>query len=189
MWTPWRIDGLARLGQLAVAAGLGGQVDDHGAGAHRLDHVGGDQDRRGPAGDERGGDDDVGVGDVLGQRAPARGGGSPRRAPWRSRRAVSASSSGSSISRNFAPRLSTCSLTTGRTSNARHDRAEPAGGGDGLQAGHAGAQDQHLGRRRRCRRRSSAAGRSAGARSRPGAPRGSRRRWPARTARPSTGPA
>ena len=30
--------GLARLGQLAVAAGLGGQVDDHRAGAHRLDH-------------------------------------------------------------------------------------------------------------------------------------------------------
>ncbi len=61
-------DGLAGHGQLAVAARLGGQVDDHRAGPHRGDHVGGDELRRGAARHERGRDDDVAAGDVLGEQ-------------------------------------------------------------------------------------------------------------------------
>ena len=44
-------DLLARLGQLAVAAGLGGEVDDHRAGPHRRDRARRDQPRGRPAGD------------------------------------------------------------------------------------------------------------------------------------------
>ena len=111
-------DRLARLGQLAVAAGLGGQVDDHRARPHGLDGGGRDQPRRRPAGHERGGDDDVGVGDVALEQAlllrlllgRERGGVAARvlrrrRPPARARRSA-------------APRLCTCSLTTGRVSNA-----------------------------------------------------------------------
>ena len=37
MRTPFVVDGLAGARQLAVAAALGGKVDDHGAGLHALD--------------------------------------------------------------------------------------------------------------------------------------------------------
>src|SRR6187549_461391 len=61
-------DRLPRPGQLAVAAGLGGEVDDHRAGLHGAHGVGGDQARRRAAGDRGGGDDDVLLGDVLADR-------------------------------------------------------------------------------------------------------------------------
>src|SRR4029079_19754591 len=57
--------GLAELGELAVAAGLDGEVDDDGAGLHRAHRVRADELRRGTAGDERGRDHDVGFGDLL----------------------------------------------------------------------------------------------------------------------------
>ena len=53
------LDLVAGFGQLAVAAGLGGQVDDDGARPHRLDGRGGNQLRRRTAGHERRRDDDV----------------------------------------------------------------------------------------------------------------------------------
>ena len=52
----------------AVPAALGGQVDDHGARAHRCNHRLGDEDRRRPTRNLRSGDDDVGTGDVLGDQ-------------------------------------------------------------------------------------------------------------------------
>ena len=57
---------LAGLGQLAVAALFSRQVDDHAARLHRLHHLGGDEARRGLAGDQRGGDDDVHLLGLLG---------------------------------------------------------------------------------------------------------------------------
>ena len=66
-------------------------------------------------------------------------------------------------------------------------RAQPLGGRERLQARHADAEHEHLGRAGSCRRRSSASGRSARAPRRPAARRGSRRRCSARRARPSTG--
>ena len=54
-------DDLARHRELAVAALLGGHVDDDAALLHRLDHLFRDQLRRGLAGNQRGRDDDVDV--------------------------------------------------------------------------------------------------------------------------------
>ena len=50
----------------------------------------------------------------------------------------------SSASTKVAPRLCTCSRAAGRTSNAETTRAEAARGGDGLEPGDAGAEDEHL---------------------------------------------
>ena len=56
------------LGELAVAAGLPGQVHHHAAGLHRFDRRGGHQPRRGPARHQRGGDHHVEAADRLFQR-------------------------------------------------------------------------------------------------------------------------
>src|SRR5574344_1025165 len=53
--------GLIGHGQCAVAALLCGHTDDDAAGLHAAHHLGGDQLGRGFAGNEGGGDDDVGV--------------------------------------------------------------------------------------------------------------------------------
>jgi hypothetical protein len=58
-------DLLVGHGQVAVAAALGREVDDDRAALHHLDHVLGPELRRGPAGDQRGGDDDVDLGGKL----------------------------------------------------------------------------------------------------------------------------
>ena len=68
MRTPLCVDDLARLRQLAVAAALGREVDDDRAGLHALDHGARDQPRRRAAGDQRRGDDDVLVLDVVGDQ-------------------------------------------------------------------------------------------------------------------------
>ncbi|KAF0957875.1 hypothetical protein MLGJGCBP_09707 [Rhodococcus sp. T7] len=52
-------DGLTGFGELAVAAGLAGQVDHHTAGFHALHRGGGHQPGGRPAGDQGGGDDHV----------------------------------------------------------------------------------------------------------------------------------
>src|SRR5271157_2172841 len=66
-------DGLrdAGPGQLAVAAGGGGEIDEDGAGAHGFDGGAADEARSRPAGDLRGGDDDVGVGGGSGDEVAA----------------------------------------------------------------------------------------------------------------------
>src|ERR1700674_3290870 len=74
-------DVLPRLGELDVAARLGGQVDDDRPAAHALDHVGGDEKWRAAAGDGGGGDDHVGLGD--GPPGGAEGWGSPAAPPRR----------------------------------------------------------------------------------------------------------
>src|SRR5215217_573030 len=53
-------------GATETSTGGGGQVDDHAAGPHRGHHVPGDQPRGRPAGDQRGGDDDVDVRRLFG---------------------------------------------------------------------------------------------------------------------------
>ena len=57
-------DFLAGLGQLAVPARLGGEVDDDRAGAHGLDHLLGDQAWRRTPWDQGGGDDRIGLSDA-----------------------------------------------------------------------------------------------------------------------------
>src|SRR5690606_36333313 len=60
------LHGLAGLAVLAVAAAFGGQVDDDGAVLHAVDLRLGNQLRRRPARDGGGGDDQIGLLDVLG---------------------------------------------------------------------------------------------------------------------------
>ena len=73
----------------------------------------------GPARNQRGGDHDVLLRQVLGPRAWPGGGGSPRSSPGRSRpRSPPPRVSSLSTITNEAPRLSTCSFTAGRTSVA-----------------------------------------------------------------------
>src|ERR1700722_5274130 len=54
--------------QFAVAAALGGEVDDDRTGGHTLHHVGGNQHRRFFAGNDGGGNYDVTFGDDAGQQ-------------------------------------------------------------------------------------------------------------------------
>ena len=65
---PLTIGDFAGLGALDIAAAFDGQVDHHRARFHRLHHVGGDKARRRPARDQRRGDDDVLLLDVLGHQ-------------------------------------------------------------------------------------------------------------------------
>src|SRR3546814_4658103 len=63
------VDGLARLRQLAVAAGLRGQVDDHAAGLHAGHHRCGNDHRRRAPGHRGGADDHVDALEVFAQRS------------------------------------------------------------------------------------------------------------------------
>ena len=66
-------DGLARLGQLAVAALFASHVDDDAARLHALHHLGGNQLGSRFARDQRGGDDDVAFLGLLGVHLALRG--------------------------------------------------------------------------------------------------------------------
>ena len=90
--TPLTHDDRSRLGQLAVAARLGRDVDDHRSGAHPAHHLVGDQLRRGPAGDCGSRDHAVGRRHTIGEqltlapllfppRAPSRTARSPPPSP------------------------------------------------------------------------------------------------------------
>ena len=68
IFTSWRTTVSPGHGQLAVAARLAGQVDDHRARLHPFDGLRGDEPRRRAPGDERGRDDDVEALDRVGQR-------------------------------------------------------------------------------------------------------------------------
>ena len=65
MVTPCLTTALPGLGQLAVAALLGRHVDDDASRLHRLHHLGGDELRRGLAGNQRRRDDDVDLARLL----------------------------------------------------------------------------------------------------------------------------
>ena len=181
--TPSRDDLLAGLRQLAVAAGLGGEVDDHRAGAHRLD-------RRLPGS----------------ASAPA-GRGSRAVVITTSKSAIRSSSSScccaccSGVSSRRVAALGLLAddaeveegraegldlLPDGRAHvEAGDDRAEAARRRDRLQAGDAGADHEHLRRRDRSgggrQHREEARQAVGGEQRRPC----SRRRSPATRARPS----
>ena len=140
---------LARLRALAVAARLGGEVDDDRAVAHVGHRVRGDQLRRRAAGDERGGDDDVGLGDLdlqrlalallllLGELARVAAGGL-------------GVADALDLEELRAQRLDLL-LDRGADVEGGHDRAEAPRGGDRLQPGDARAEHEHLGGRDRAR--------------------------------------
>ena len=112
MVTPptWMVSPGSRV--LAVAAALGGQIDDHRAGLHAGDLRLADQLGRGLAGDGGGGDDQVGGLDVLGQRRVDLG-----LFLGRQRAGVAALAGGvdAGVDEGGA-RDSACSLVSGRTS-------------------------------------------------------------------------
>ncbi len=149
-----RNDFLVRLGQLAVAATLGGKVDDDRTGFHQLDHVLGPQHRRGPVRDQGGGDDDVDVRRQFAELLQLRFtelGARGRRIAAR-RRAVGLGfgevqvdelgAHGFDLLCHFGPHVERIG-----------DRTQRGRGSDGGQTGHAGADDQHLGRGHLARRR------------------------------------
>ena len=139
-------DLLARLGQLAVAAGLGGEVDDAAARAHVRDRRGGDEPRRRAARDERGRDHDVEVGQALLERRLL------LRLLLR-RQLVRVAALGllavTPSSRKRAPSDSTCSFTAGRTSNAETTAPRRRAVAIACRPGDAGAEHEHAGRRDR----------------------------------------
>ena len=146
-------DHFARDRALDIAALLDGQVDDHAARLHRRDLRITDQARRRPAGDQRGGDDDVLLGNVrrdqlgLGRlifvghfRGIATG--------------AFALDAGHLLheDRLGAERFD---LLLGRGAHVgrTHLRTQPPRGGDRLKTGHAHAHDEAFGRRHGARRR------------------------------------
>ncbi len=139
------LDRLARLGQVAVAAGLGGQVDHHRARLHRLDHVLEPQLGRRLAGDERGGDDDVDLGRLLAEQGHL--GVDELLAHLLGVAALALARLGDLDGQELgAHRLH---LIGGRGADVEgaDDRAQALGGAERGQAGDAGADHQHLGRR------------------------------------------
>ena len=133
-------DGLAGHGQLAVAAGLGRQVHDHRAGLHALDHAPADDFRRRAAGHGGGAHHHVDALQVLGQalllqRAFLVG--------QRAGVAALAHRTHPQVQEAAAQRLDLLARLRAHV-EALHLRAQAARGGDGLQAGHAGADHQHL---------------------------------------------
>jgi len=143
--------GLAGHGQLAVAALLGGHVHDHAAGLHALHHLGGDQPGRRLAGDQRGGDDDVCVLGLGGVHLALRG-----------LEALAHDLGVAAAARALffvidldelaAQRLDLVGHLGARVVGA-HDGAQIGRRADGRQARHAGAGNEHLGRRHLARGR------------------------------------
>ena len=136
---------LPRHGQLAVAAGLGGEVDDHRARLHAAHRVGGDQQRRRAARDRGGGDDDVLFLRVLGERV------AHLRVLLVGERAGVAALAlrvGDEVEFQRATAERGDLLPGGAADvEAGDDRAEALRRGDRLQAGDAGAEDEDFGRR------------------------------------------
>jgi hypothetical protein len=136
---------LAGHGELAVAALLGRHVDDHAAGLHALHHLGGDQLGRRLARDQRGGDDDVGVLGLLGVHRALRG-----------LEALAHHLGVAAAARAFFLVVDLDELAAQRDHLVghlgagvvgAHDGAQVGRRADGRQARHAGAGDEHLGRR------------------------------------------
>ena len=141
-------DGLVRLGQRAVAALRGGQVDDYAARLHGHDHLFGHQHGRGTAGNQGGSDHHVGLRHALGDfdLLP----GHPAR---RHRLGIAAhADSGFALLVGFvrhvdelaAQRLDLL-LDAGPHVAGLDYRAQSLGRGNRLQAGHADPQNHHAG--------------------------------------------
>ena len=137
-----RDDDLVGLGQLAVAAALGRQIDDHRSGRHALHHLPGDQHRRALAGNRRGGDDDVAAGDDFGHHLAL---AAVERLVLRL--GVAALVLGVAGFKRQLDELRADALHLllggGPHVVGLHRRAEPPRGGDRLQPRHAGADDEH----------------------------------------------
>ena len=176
---------LARLRQLAVAPAVGGHVDDDRSLDHALDHGRGDEDRGLAARDRGGGDHHVGRGHLVADQLALAGQELLGLHPGVSARALLGLEL--ELDEGGAERLH---LFLGRGPDVvgAHLGPEAPGGGDGLQAGHARAEHEHLGGRDGARR-GHEHGEELGQahRGRP-ARRGSPTPSPATTARPSTGP-
>ena len=137
---------------LDIAAALDGEIDDDRAVGHRRDHLLADELRRRPAGDQRRGDDDVLLGDVLGdERRLLR--------PVFRRHLLGVARRGfRRLELLVLDRDELCAershlLLGGRAHVGRgDDRAEPARRRDRLQAGDARAHDEDARRRHGARR-------------------------------------
>ena len=142
--------GLTGLGQLAVATGFSGEVENHGAGAHVGDTGRGDQSRSSTARDCGRGDDHILLGRILVDRVAdllvLLVGEGPGVAAL-----VLGVRDEVEFERASAERGD---LFPGGATNveAGDDRAEPLGGGDRLKSGDAGAEDEYPGRADRARR-------------------------------------
>ena len=114
--TPCRTTVFAGLRELAVAAALGRQIDDHRAGRHAFHHLRGDQHRRLLAGNHRRRNHHVALRDDSAQQfaLPAVESFVLRLARIRAHPAHPCASIGSSTKR--PPRLCTCSFAAGRMS-------------------------------------------------------------------------
>jgi hypothetical protein len=143
---PAGLDDLAGLGADDIAALLHRQVHQHRAGLHRGDVLGADQLGRHPAGDQRGGDDDVLLLDVLGHQ---------RRLLFLIGVAHRLGVAGGGLGGLELLVLDrdelgaqALDLLLGRRAHVGggDHRAQAPRGGDRLQAGDAGAHHEHLGR-------------------------------------------
>src|SRR5579864_1858601 len=63
-----RLHRFSHAGEFAVATALGSEINNHRTGSHAFDHVGGDEHRRFLAGNNRGRDHDIALGDDAGQQ-------------------------------------------------------------------------------------------------------------------------
>ncbi len=139
------VDHLARLREVAVAAALRRHVDQHGARLHAVHHVRRDDAWRGATRNLRGRDDQVLRGHV-GSEGGQRLGLFLRRLLARVAAGCFGVRLGLGADERCAERehlLACCRAHV----VARDHRAETARGGDGHQPGHAGADDEGLGRR------------------------------------------
>ena len=132
------------LRALDIAAALDGEIDDDRAGPHRRDHLLGDQARRRPAGDQRGGDDDVLLLDVLGHQRRLLGLILLRHFLGVAARGLRVLEFFILDRKKFRAEAFDLLLGCGTNVGRRDDRAEPARGRDRLQAGDADAHDEHL---------------------------------------------
>ena len=136
--------------QWAVAAPLDREIDDHRARLHAFDHLLRDEDRRRPAGDQRGGDHDVLRLHVLGDECRLL-------LLVFGRQLLGIAAGGRRIRDIGEDELGAkaLDLLLGRLAHIgrRDDGAEPPRRGDRLQAGNADAHDEHLGRRHGAGRR------------------------------------
>src|SRR5262245_30834877 len=136
---------VARSRQRAIAAALDREIDDDRAGLHGLDHLLGHEHRCRAAGDQGGGDDHVLALDVLRHQ-----GGLALLILARQLAGVAGGrrSIGETFDEDeFRPEALNLLAGGGPHVGGRHDRAETAGGSDGLEPGDAGTHDEDTGGR------------------------------------------
>jgi hypothetical protein len=136
-------DGLsdAGLGEFAVAAGGGGQVDKDGAGAHGVDCVAADEARGGASRDLGGGDDDVRVGGGFGDKIAAAVEGLFSEFGRVAATAFSGDAAKVDV-KEFCAEGADLLACRGADVVGLNDCAEAAGGCDGLEAGYSCSDDE-----------------------------------------------